>query len=99
VVNFLHHFDLEECARFLSRLKRSLAPGGQVVVVEFLVGPERVSPAPSAMFSLVMLATTNGGDVVHREAEMRAMLTRGGFAEIEIVELEGFAASAIFARA
>lgn len=98
VVNFVHHFDLATCVRFLAKLRRSLAPGGQVCIVEFLVDENRVTPAPPAAFSLVMLATTRGGDSF-TEAEMRTMLEGAGFRGFAREELEGFNASAVFATA
>ena len=98
VVNFVHHFDLATCVRFLAKLRRSLAPGGQVCIVEFLIDESRVKPVPPATFSLVMLATTRGGDSF-TEAEMRTMLEGAGFRGFAREELEGFNASAVFATA
>lgn len=98
VVNFVHHFTPEDCVRFFTKLRRALAPGGQVCVVEFLVNEDRVTPTPPATFSLVMLATTRGGDAF-TEAELRTMLATAGFHGFARVELEGFFASALFATA
>jgi SAM-dependent methyltransferase len=98
VPNFLHHFDLAWNERFLRRVRAAMAPGGTLAVVEFLVSSDRLSPPPSARFSLVMLATTPGGDSF-TEAEIRGVATRAGFRDVEVEELVGFGAHAIFARA
>ncbi len=61
VPNFLHHFNREDCVRLLTKAAQALKPGGQVVVVEYVPNPDRVSPRGIADFSLVMLATTPEG--------------------------------------
>jgi SAM-dependent methyltransferase len=62
VTNFLHHFGREECARFLAKCRSALAPGGRVAVLEFALSEDRLSPARSAAFDLVMVATTRSGE-------------------------------------
>ena len=62
VTNFLHHFDAPTCTNFLRKVHAALAPGGRVVVLEFVPNPDRVSPPVPARFSLTMLAGTPGGD-------------------------------------
>jgi phosphohistidine phosphatase SixA len=76
--NFLHHFDPATCEGFLVTVGRALAPGGQVVTVEFVPDEGRVTPAHAAMFSLVMLCTTPAGDA-YTFAELEAMFRRAGF--------------------
>jgi predicted nicotinamide N-methyase len=98
VPNFLHHFDLEWCERFLRRVRAAMSPGGALAVVEFLVSPDRLAPPPSARFSLVMLATTPGGDS-YTEEELRRAVTSAGFRDLEFEELAGFGSMALFARA
>lgn len=98
VCNFLHHFPIAEGTSFLTDLRRHLRPGGALVVVEYAVEPDRVRPAMAALFSLVMLATTRGGDAF-THAELRELVGNAGFDSIEIAEIEGFGAHALFARA
>ena len=59
-------------------MRRTLAPGGRAVTLEFVPNADRVSPAPAATFSLVMRCTTPAGDA-HTFAELDAMLRRAGF--------------------
>lgn len=78
IPNFLHHFDPPTCERFLTRARAALGPGGRAVTVEFVPDEGRVTPAPAAMFALVMLCTTAAGDA-YTFAELDAMFRRAGF--------------------
>ncbi len=78
VPNFLHHFNVTDCVRFLKRTHAALHPGGRVAIVEFVPNPDRVTPPPAAGFSLVMLATTPEGDA-YTFAELSGMLAKSGF--------------------
>jgi hypothetical protein len=84
--NFLHHFDVPTCEKFIRKLDASLAEGGKVLTVEFVPNDDRVSPPPSAMFSLVMLAATPSGDA-YTFGELNQMFENAGFAHNEIVGL------------
>jgi cyclopropane fatty-acyl-phospholipid synthase-like methyltransferase len=87
VPNFLHHFDVATCEKFLKKVNASLAEGGKVMTVEFVPNDDRVSPPPSAMFSLVMLAATPAGDA-YTYAELKQMLENVGFANNEIIAMQ-----------
>jgi ubiquinone/menaquinone biosynthesis C-methylase UbiE len=84
--NFLHHFDAPTCEKFLRRVHAALAPGGRVVIAEFMPNEDRVSPPDAATFALVMLATTPAGDAF-TFAEYERMLRAAGFARAEPHEL------------
>ena len=87
VPNFLHHFDKPTCEQFLKKVNGALAEGGKVMTVEFVPNDDRVSPPPSAMFSLVMLAATPGGDA-YTFAELKEMFENAGFSQSEIIPLQ-----------
>jgi 2-polyprenyl-3-methyl-5-hydroxy-6-metoxy-1,4-benzoquinol methylase len=82
VTNFLHHFDPEQCTRFLSKVAAALAPTGRVVLVEFVPNADRVTPPAAARFSLTMLAGTPSGDA-YTLAELTAMLQAAGFRDVQ----------------
>jgi SAM-dependent methyltransferase len=84
--NFLHHFDPAGCERILAKSRAALAPGGRVVIVEFVPNDDRVSPPDAARFALVMLATTPAGDA-YTFAEYEGMLKRAGFPSAACHEL------------
>ena len=87
VPNFLHHFDKPTCESFLRKVNNALADGGKVLTVEFVPNDDRVSPPPSASFSLVMLAATPGGDA-YTFAELKQMFENAGFSQNEIIPLQ-----------
>lgn len=86
VPNFLHHFDAETNQKFLRKVNAALAEGGKVMTIEFVPNEDRVSPPPSAMFSLVMLAATPSGDA-YTFPELKQMFESAGFAHNEIIPL------------
>ncbi|HUR32322.1 MAG TPA: methyltransferase [Vicinamibacterales bacterium] len=81
VTNFLHHFDPAQCTAFLKKVAAALSPGGQVVIVEFVPNPDRISPPMPARFSLTMLAGTPNGDA-YTLAELTDMLEAAGFHDV-----------------
>lgn len=82
VPNFLHHFSREACTRFLARCRAALAPRGRVAVLEFLLADDRVTPARSASFDLVMVATTRAGEA-YTVGEYEEMFLAAGLARPE----------------
>lgn len=96
VPNFLHHFAIPDCIRFLKRVQASLRPGGRVVIVEFVPNEDRVTPPAAAGFSLVMLGTTPEGDA-YTFGEYKRMLQEAGFQEPELHPLPPTAESAVVA--
>lgn len=86
LTNFLHHFDVETCERLLNKVHNALAEGGRAVTVEFVPNEDRISPPPSAMFSLVMLSSTPEGDA-YTFSEYDEMLKRAGFERNDLHQL------------
>jgi 2-polyprenyl-3-methyl-5-hydroxy-6-metoxy-1,4-benzoquinol methylase len=84
--NFLHHFDAETCTQFLRKCHAALNDSGRVVTVEFIPNEDRISPPMPAMFSLIMLAATPGGDA-YTFAELKEMLENAGFSQNEHISL------------
>jgi hypothetical protein len=57
-----------------------------VVTVEFVPNEDRVTPAATAGFALVMLCTTEGGDA-YTFADYERMFRKAGFARSELSAL------------
>lgn len=85
--NFLHHFDHAGCVKVLRRMHDALVPGGHVAIVESIPDEDRLSPPFAAVFSLVMLATTERGEA-YTMRQLDAMLDESGFTKAEAISLE-----------
>jgi len=84
--NFLHHFDKPTCEAFMKKLAGSLADGGKIMTLEFTPNDDRVSPPPQALFALIMLAATPGGDA-YTFAELKEMCEGAGLTRNENIPL------------
>ena len=84
--NFLHHFDPPTCEKLLAKARGALAPGGRVVIVEFVPDDDRSGPPDAVRFSLVMLASTPAGDA-YTFAEYQTMLRKAGFGSATLHDL------------
>jgi 2-polyprenyl-3-methyl-5-hydroxy-6-metoxy-1,4-benzoquinol methylase len=82
LTNFLHHFDVPTCEQLAAKAHAALAPGGRTLTLDFIPEPDRITPAATANFALVMLATTAHGDA-YTFAEFQAMFARAGFSRSE----------------
>lgn len=83
LTNFLHHFDIAANEALLRRIYAAMAPGGRVVTLEFIPNDDRVSPPSEAMFALMMLGGTAGGDA-YTFSEYDQMFRNAGFARSEM---------------
>jgi precorrin-6B methylase 2 len=87
LTNFLHHFDVPTCETLLKKLWKTMNPGAQLVILEFVPNDDRISPPPAAMFSVTMLSNTPAGDA-YTFAEMAAMCANAGFKGARLIPLE-----------
>lgn len=80
VTNFLHHFDVSTCTKFMKKVYASLNDGGKAITLEFIPNEDRVSPPAEALFALVMLAATPAGDA-YTFSELSRICREAGFKE------------------
>ncbi len=85
LVHFLH-LDPAACERLLTKVHAALIPGGRAVALGLVPNEDRVSPPTAAAFSLVMLATTGGGDS-YPFSELDQMFRIAGFDRTELHDL------------
>jgi tRNA A58 N-methylase Trm61 len=78
LTNIFHHFDHATCEKLMKRVHAALKPGGQALTLEFVPNEDRISPPTPAMFSLIMLATTDSGDA-YTLSEFEKMFRNAGF--------------------
>ena len=72
----LHDWTDDECHKILSNIRKSIAPGGKVAIVEMVLGPGKEAPFKNFL-DLNMLVMTGGRE--RTEAEYRALLEKAGF--------------------
>ena len=84
----LHSFDDPQCRALLRKAARALAPGGRLVVQEFLLDEGRTSPPNAALFAINMLVNTERGRT-YTEAEVRGWLAAAGLPRIERLQFPG----------
>ncbi len=82
----LHMFSPEENHRLLKRAYAALAPGGRVVIQEFVLDPGKTSPRWAAFFSLNMLVGTAGGSA-YSAAEIQSFMESAGFRNVRHLPL------------
>lgn len=97
LTNFLHHFDHATNVALLKKIANAMKVGGQLVILEFVPNPDRVSPPVPAMFSVNMLAGTPRGDAF-TFAEIEKMCADAGFDGLRAVALEPLPQTLLLAR-
>ena len=83
-----HMLSPEENRDLLRHCHTALAPGGRVVIQDFILTPDKTAPRQAALFSLNMLVGTQQG-ASYSEPEYAAWLADTGFAEIRHLALPG----------
>jgi SAM-dependent methyltransferase len=83
-----HMLGPEENRDLLSRAAHALAPGGRVVVSDFVLNEDGTAPRQAVLFSLNMLVGTPSGRS-YRESEYSAWLGDAGLGGVERVRLPG----------
>jgi SAM-dependent methyltransferase len=92
--NTSHMYGPEENRTLFARMRRSLVPGGLLVIREFVRG----SGEDAALFAANMLVLTPRGGT-YTAAEYEAWLLEAGFGAVELEPVPGRSTHLIFARA
>lgn len=83
-----HMFSEAENRALLARIYAALAPGGRLVLQDFLLDEDKTGPLFAALFSLNMLVNTAGG-ASYSESEYANWLRDAGFKTSRRVRLPG----------
>jgi ubiquinone/menaquinone biosynthesis C-methylase UbiE len=86
--HILHGEGAEKSRILLKKTARALAPGGKIVIAEFLVNAERTGPPMGLFFAINMLVNTDEGDTFSFE-EISQWLTEAGFVSPQKIEPGG----------
>ncbi|MGO9239558.1 MAG: methyltransferase [Bryobacteraceae bacterium] len=80
-----HMFSPEENQELFGRCYRALAPGGRLLMRDFILDPDGTRPRHAALFALNMLVNTPHGST-YTEAEYTEWLKGAGFSRVERVQ-------------
>ena len=83
--HILHSEGIERSKALLKKTFAALAPGGTVVIAEWLVSEDRNGPPPGLIFAVNMLVNTDRGDTFSF-GEISRWLTAAGFTNARLVE-------------
>jgi 3-hydroxy-5-methyl-1-naphthoate 3-O-methyltransferase len=83
-----HMFSPEQNLALFRRARQALAPGGRLVVQDFILDPDKTGPLHAALFSLNMLVNTESG-ASYSEPEFTSWMISAGFTEVRRVNLPG----------
>ncbi len=84
--NILHDLPPAVNQGLLTAAYQALEPGGRVVVYEFLLDADRVTPATSAVFAVMMLVENQGGNVYTAD-DILGWLAAAGFGRPSVQRL------------
>ena len=76
-----HHFNAEDCRRLLAKIRGALAPGGRLIIQEFIPDEKRAKNEQAVMFAVTMLVWTREGDAYCR-SDYDRWLKQSGFRKV-----------------
>jgi len=82
-----HMLSPSENLDLFRRIHGALAPGGAVVVQDFILKPDKTAPRAAALFALNMLVATEAGSS-YSQPEYASWLKEAGFTKIRRIRLE-----------
>jgi len=83
-----HMWSPEENLDLFKRCRHALAPGGRIVIQDFVMEDDKTRPRFGALFALNMLVNTRGGGTYNR-TEYCDWLAEAGFQNARIIPLPG----------
>jgi len=92
--HILHGDGPDECQEIIHRAVSALAPGGVVMIHDFILNDTSDGPLFPAIFSLNMLVNTDKGRS-YTEGQIRDMMAKAGLGQIKRLSFEGPNASGI----
>jgi ubiquinone/menaquinone biosynthesis C-methylase UbiE len=86
--HILHSEGRERSQRLIRKVFKALAPGGTIVIAEFVPNDDRTGPPAPLIFAVNMLVSTTEGDTF-TFAEMSQWLREAGFKRARALEVGG----------
>ena len=84
--NIIHGEDYDNNRSLIQKLANHLKPLGRLIIKDHILDDSRANPAVGAIFSLLMLLTTDGGRC-YSFNEVRAWMEGAGLSRVEQIEL------------
>jgi hypothetical protein len=84
--NIIHGEDYDNNRSLIRKLANHLKPSGRMIIKDHILDDSRANPAVGAIFSLLMLLTTDGGRC-YSFNEVRAWMEGAGLSQVERIEL------------
>jgi len=84
--NIIHGENHERNRALLAKLAANLSPGGRLIVKDHILDHSATQPAVGAIFSLLMLLTTDGGRC-YSFSEIEAWMKQAGLSRVEQIDL------------
>lgn len=78
----IHINSYEENAALISKCYSSLNPGGQIIILDYVMSEDRLTPYSGSLFSLNMLVGTLNGDT-YTKTEITQWYNNAGIQEVE----------------
>ncbi|XP_002736611.1 acetylserotonin O-methyltransferase-like [Saccoglossus kowalevskii] len=96
--NIIHNWSEERISEILTRVHERLMPGGAIMIVESLYDDDKKGPLNTHINNFMMMLAFEGG-CQRSGKEMREILEKHGFVDVEIKKTGGLADSMFSVRA
>lgn len=87
ISHMISEFSIWDNIDILKKVNRSLNRSGQIVIQDYIIGDDRISPENSIIYSLNMLVNTLGGDT-YSETDIWIVLREAGFKDIKRIKTD-----------
>ncbi len=81
----IHSNSSVQCRNIFRKCYGALNPGGRILIRDFIIDEDRISPAAVVLFSINMLVATKSGDT-YTESEITSWLTETGFLQARRID-------------
>lgn len=81
----IHSYSPEENISLIRRCEQATNPGGVIVIQDYIMDEDRISPAEGALFAINMLVNTDSGST-YTESEVAGWMSAAGWSDIQRVE-------------
>jgi len=83
LANILHDHSPERAGAIVAQAAGLLAPGGSLLLYEWVLNDDRDTPSAVALFALMMLVENEGG-AAYTETELRGWLAAAGLDDVQV---------------